>query len=208
MIVSLVGVDLLAGQLLVGLHPGLVLLQTALVRFADPLQLALEGLLPLRLPLLDDPQQLGLLFEPRGVVALERQAPAAFELQNPLGDVVEEVAVVGDDDDRARIVAERLFEPLDRLGVEMVGGLVQQQQVGLFQQGHAQGHPPPLAAGKLADRGVVGRQHQGVAGDVHHAVQLPAIAGVDLLLEPAHLVHQLVEVVVRLRVGHPAGRFR
>ena len=36
-------------------------------------------------------------------------------------------------------------------------------------------------------------------------IQLPAAAGVDLLLQPAHLVHQLVEVVVRLRIGHPPG---
>ena len=91
------------------------------------------------------------------------------------------------------------------LGVEMVGRLVQQQQVGLLQQGHAQRHAPPLAAGKLADGRVVGRQHQGVAGDVHHPVQLPAATGVDLLLEPAHLVHELVQVVVRLGIGHAAG---
>ena len=88
--------------------------------------------------------------EPGRIVALERQAAAVFQFQDPLGDVVEEVAVVGDDDHRAGILAQRLFEPLDRFGVEMVGRLVQQQQVGLFQQRHAQGHAPPLAAGKLA----------------------------------------------------------
>ena len=161
--------------------------------------------MPLRFPLLDEPQQLGLLVEPGGIVALERQAAAVLQLQNPLGDVVEKVAVVGDDDHRARIVAERLFEPLDGFRVEMVRRFVQEQQVGLLQERHAQGHPPPLAAGKLADRRVVGRQHQRVAGDVHHAVQFPAARGVDLFLEPAHLVDELIEVVVRLRVGHAAG---
>ena len=30
------------------------------------------------------------------------------------------------------------------------------QQVGLFEQSHAEGHPPPLAAGEEPDRGVVG----------------------------------------------------
>ena len=77
---------------------------------------------------------------------------------------------------------KRLLQPLHGFGVEVVGGLVEQEQVGLLEQGHAQGHPPPLAAGKLADRGIVGRQHQGVGGDVQQAIQLPAVAGVDFLL--------------------------
>jgi len=38
----------------------------------------------------------------------------------------------------AGILAQRPgFEPLDRLGVEMVGRFVEEQQVGLFQQNHA-----------------------------------------------------------------------
>ena len=66
-----------------------------------------------------------------GVVALVGDAAAAVELQDPAGDVVEEVAVMGDDQDRARIAAQVAFQPGDGLGVEMVGGLVEQQQLGL-----------------------------------------------------------------------------
>ena len=110
-----------------------------------------------------------------------------------------------DDDDRAGVLAQRLLEPLDRFGVEVVGRLVQQQQVGLFQQGHAQGHAAPLAAGELSHRHVVGRQHQRVGGDVHQPVRLPAVDGVDLVLQLAHLVHQLSASRRRDR-ARPCGR--
>jgi hypothetical protein len=42
-------------------------------------------------------QPLGLLLQPRGIVALVGDAAAAVELEDPAGDVVEEIAVVGDD---------------------------------------------------------------------------------------------------------------
>ena len=73
-----------------------------------------------------------LLLEPGRIVALVGNAVAAIELEDPAGDVVEEVAVVGDDDHGARIVAQMLLQPGDALGVEMVGRLVEQQDVGLL----------------------------------------------------------------------------
>ncbi len=92
-------------------------------------------------------QPLLLLFQPRGVVAFERDALAAVELEYPAGDVVEEIAVMGDRDDRAGIILQMMFEPGHRFGVEMVGRLVEQQNVGLLQQQAAQGHTAALAAG-------------------------------------------------------------
>ena len=72
---------------------------------------------------------------------------AAIELEDPAGHVVEEVTVVGDGDDRAGVVLEEALEPRDRLGVEVVGGLVEQQQVGAR-----------AAAGGTARRGGVRRR--------------------------------------------------
>ena len=69
-------------------------------------------------------------------------------------DVVEEVAVVGDGDDRAGVVGEEPFEPGHRLGVEVVGGLVEEQQVGAAQQEPAERDPALLAAGQCVDLGV------------------------------------------------------
>jgi hypothetical protein len=42
-------------------------------------------------------QPLGLLLQPAGIIALVGDAAAAVEFEDPAGDVVEEIAVVGDD---------------------------------------------------------------------------------------------------------------
>src|SRR6266404_99832 len=113
----------------------------------DPFTLARERALARRLlaPLLLQP--LLLLLEPGRIIALVGNAAAAVELENPASDVVEEVAVVGDDQDRTRVVAQVGFEPVDRLGVEMVGRLIEQQQLRLLEQQAAERHPASLAAG-------------------------------------------------------------
>ncbi len=107
-----------------------------------------------------------LLLEPGRVVALVRDARAAVELEDPLGGVVEEVAVVGDGDDGAREALQELLEPVDALGVEVVGGLVEQQHVGLGQQHAAQRDAALLAARELADHRIPRRQAQRVGGDL------------------------------------------
>ena len=143
---------LLAGlrqQLLVALVARLRLGLPRARRSGDPFLLARERAL-VRLVLaafLLEP--LLFLHQPRRVIALVGNAAAAVELENPAGDVVEEVAVVGDDEDGARIAAQMPLEPHHRLGVEMIGGLVEQQKLRLLQQKPAQRHPAPLAAGEL-----------------------------------------------------------
>ena len=124
----------LGEQLLVRAQAGLALRLAGLGAHAHPLELAGERpLLGVGLLLLAR-HALELLLEPARVVAAERDAPAAVELEDPLRDVVEEVAVVGDGDDGARVLLEEALEPVDRLGVEVVGGLVEQQQVGMLEQ--------------------------------------------------------------------------
>ena len=113
---------------------------------------------PRGLLLLLDRQAGLLLLEPRGVVALERDAVAAVELEDPAGDVVEEVAVVGHGEDGAGVFVQEPLEPRDRLGVEVVGRLVEQQQVGRRQQDAAQCDPAALAAGEGRHVGVARRQ--------------------------------------------------
>ena len=138
-----------------------------------------------------------LLLEPARVVALVGDPAAAVELEDPAGDVVEEVAVVGDRDDRAAVVAQVLLEPRHRLGVEVVGRLVEQQQVGLAQQQPAQRDPAALAAGELRDVGVRRWAAQRVHRDLERRVEVPAVDGVDLLLDAGELVGGLVAVVHR-----------
>src|SRR4029077_11863028 len=115
-------------QLLVALVARLGFRLPGFRRSGNPLLLALERLLAGFLLAALLLEALLLLPEPGRVVALVRNALAAVELEDPAGDVVKEVAVVGNDQDRARIVAQMALEPGDRLGVEMVGRLVEQQQ--------------------------------------------------------------------------------
>ena len=54
----------------------------------------------------------------------------AIKLKNPLGDVIEKIAIVGDRDHGRRILLQIFLEPADRLGIEVVRRLIKQQHVG------------------------------------------------------------------------------
>ena len=120
---------------------------------------------------------------------------AAVELEDPARDVVEEVAIVGDGDDGALVLLEVALEPADRLGVEVVGRLVEQQQVGRGQQQPAERDAAALAAGELGHVGVGGREAQRVHRGVELGVEVPGVDRVDLLLDARELVGVLVGVV-------------
>ena len=141
-------VALFGDQLLIAGQSGLGLRAFALGVRAHPFELGRDRALTALLRALFLGQPSLLLLEPAGVVALVGDALAAVELEDPAGDVVEEVAVVGDRDDRALVLGEMLLEPGDGLGVEVVGGLVQQQQIGRAQQQPTERHAPALAAGE------------------------------------------------------------
>ena len=123
---------------------------------------------------------------------------AAVNLANPLGNVIQEVAIVRDGQDGALVVMQEVLEPQDRLGVQVVRGLVEQQQVGSLEQQLAQGNTTALAAGKHVDRHVGIGQLQGVHGLAELGIDIPAVGGVDLVLELAHLGHEGVHVAVRV----------
>ncbi len=91
---------------------------------------------------------------------------------------------MGDGDDRALVLGEVVLEPRDRLGVEVVGGLVEQQQVGRAQQQAAERHAAALAAGELCDLGVGRRQAQRVHRVLQLGVEVPGVGGFDLRLHP------------------------
>ncbi len=142
-----------------------------------------------------------LLLEPAGIVALVRHALAAVEFQGPLGDLVEEVAVVGDEDDAAREVFQVVLQPGDRLGVEVVGRFVEQQHVRFAEQQAGQGDAALFTARQLGHARVVRRATQRVHGHFDAAVDVPQVTGVDLFLERVHFVHQLVGVLFPHELG-------
>ncbi len=151
-------------------------------------------------------QPLELLLEPARVVAAERDAAAAVELEDPLRDVVQEVAVVGDGDDRARVLVEEPLQPLDRLGVEVVGRLVEQEQVGVLEQEPGEGDAAALAAGQRRDIRVVRRAAQGLHRDLDVAFHVPGVGGVDPVLERCSARRRSPRSRRRARTTSPSRR--
>ena len=80
---------------------------------------------------------------------------------------------MGDDQDGTGIIAQVPFQPGYRLRVEVVGGLVEQQQLGLLQEQPAERNAPPFTAGKLAHVGIIGRTAQRVHGLVDLGIEIP-----------------------------------
>ena len=195
----------LGGHLLVGGQARLALGLAGLGARAHPLQLLLQLLRQLLLALALRLDAGGLRLQVGGVVALVGEEAAAVYLADPLGHVVEEVAVVRDGQHRAGVVPQELLEPEHRFRVQVVRGLVEQQQVGRLEQQAAERHAAPLAAGEVVDRFVGVGALQRVHGLGELAVKVPAVRGVDLGLELAHLLHERVEVGVGLGHLHADG---
>ena len=191
----------LGQHLLVALDAGLVLRLPRARRGADPFLLGGERPAPRAFLLLLLLQPLPLLREPRRVVAFERVAAAALDLEDPVRHVVEEVAVVRHDHHGARVVVQRLLEPRDRFRVEVVGRFVEQQDTGLLEQQTAERDPAPLAPRQRRDRGLGGRAAERVERDLDLAVDLPAFLRVDLLLELGLFGEQRVHGVVVHRLA-------
>ena len=192
---------LLGHHLLVGRDARLALGAPRLGALAHPFELALHGAAAGVGGLLFELEPLVLLLQPGRVVALPRDAGAAVELEDPARHVVEEVAIVGHRHDGAGELGEMALQPGHRLGVEMVGRLVEQQHVGLAEQQPAERHAALLAARQLLDVGVARRAAQRVHGDLDRAAEVPAVAGVDLLLQLGLLGDQLVHVGVGVGEG-------
>ena len=72
--------------------------------------------------------------------------------------IVQQLAVVADDQRGVRVFLQPRFEPERAFQVEIVGRLVQQQQVGLGEQRRRQRHAHPPAAGELRHRPRRGRR--------------------------------------------------
>ena len=102
---------------------------------------------------------------------------------------------MGDDEDRARIGAQMAFEPIDGFGVEMVGRLVEQQEVGLLEQEAAERNAAPLAAGERGHVGIVRRAAERVHRLFDLALEIPQALGLDLVLEARHFIGGLVGIV-------------
>ena len=94
----------------------------------------------------------GLLAAPVVPAAGEEARAAGLQLEHGGADGLQEPAVVGDQHDRGVEARQRLLQPLQRLDVEVVGGLVQQQHVGVRRQRPRQRGARQLPAGEGVQR--------------------------------------------------------
>lgn len=145
-------------------------------------------------------QTLVFLLQPGGVVAFPRNTFAAVKLEDPAGDVIKEVTVVGNRHHGAFEVVQEAFQPGDGLGVEVVGRFVEQQHIRFFQQQTAQRDAAAFTTGKISDFRIPVRQAQGVGRALQLDVQVMAVVRLDNLFELALLCGKLIEVRIRLGV--------
>ncbi len=115
---------------------------------ANPLQLRAHALCQLCLLLALRFHARRLCFQIRGVIAFVGVQVAAVNFANPFRNVVQKVAVVRYRQHRTLIIFQELFQPQNAFCVQVVGGLVQKQQVRGLQKQTAQRHAASLATRK------------------------------------------------------------
>src|SRR5690606_708340 len=81
------------------------------------------------------------------VATVERQL-SALEVEDAVYCAIEQVAIMADQQEGARVAGEMAFEPQRSFQIQMVGRLVQQQQVRLDKKQRRQRHAHAPAAGK------------------------------------------------------------
>ena len=80
---------------------------------------------------------------------------------------------MGDGDDRSLVLLKMHLQPLDRFSIQVVGGLIEQQDFRFLQKQAAQGDPSPFTTRKVLHHGVGFRAPQGIHGPLKPAVKIP-----------------------------------
>ena len=141
-------------QLFIGRHTSLPLRLAGFGRHVDPVQFMLQCTLTFAFRLLFNAQAFLLLLKPGGVVPFPWDAITAVEFQNPASDVVQKVTIMRNRDDRALVVLQVVLQPGDRFRVQVVGWLVQEQDIRFGQKQPGQRHTPPLPSREHRNRHV------------------------------------------------------
>ena len=141
------------------------------------------------------------LLQPCAVVAFPRYAVAAVKLQNPLGSVVQEVAVVGDGYYGAREAGEKLLQPMHAFCVQVVGGLIEQQHIGLGEQQAAQRYAAFFATREVFDNGIPRGQAQCVGGNFEQVLALVGTSSGNYCFKLGLLGSQGIKVCIGLGIG-------
>ena len=102
---------------------------------------------------------------------------------------------MGDEQQRAGVLTQIVFEPADRVDVQVIGRLVEQQQIRRGDQRLAEQGAAPPPSGQLAHP-TVGRQIEARHDQLHLLFEPPAVALLELVLQPAEPLERR-----RTRVG-------
>jgi len=121
---------------------------------------------------------------------------AAIQFQYAVGEALQEGAVVGDEQHGAAEVADEAFQPFDAGDVEVVGGLIEQQQVGFLDQGLGEQHAALRAAGEFT-RLAFGVEFQACDDFIDAAGHVPTVAGFQLVLQHGEPLHGLLVAVFK-----------
>ena len=110
-------------------------------------------------------ERLGIgLREARVVAGVVGQAPARH-VEDAFGHGIEQGAVVAHHQECSGIALEMIFQPRGGLEIEVVGRLVQQQQVGLDEERGGERDPHAPAAGEVRERRLLHRLVDAEAGE-------------------------------------------
>ncbi len=144
------------------------------------------------------------LVQPAGLAAIEPHGGTRHAL--------EEAAVVRDDDQRRRGAGKLLLQPFDDRQVEMVGRLIEEEDVGLRRHDAGKGSTAGFAAGEIVRPLLAGQAemlHQiggaiGIVGGSEPRLDIGADAGktihVGHLRQVAHCCRRLAEHLAILRL--------
>ena len=148
------------------------------------------------------PLTLGLGEDVRRVAALVGVDRAVVHLPRRLADRVEEPPVVGHHDERARQADEVSGQPGHGLDVEVVGRLVEHDQVVPREQQGGERAAAPLATGQADDRAVEGHPGEQLLDDLPRG----GVGGPLVVLPPAE--HRLADACGCRRARRPGGGSR
>ena len=107
---------------------------------------------------------------------------------------------MGNGDDGTLVLVQELLQPQNRLGVKMVGRLVEQQQIRSLQQQLAQCHTTAFTTGAYRYRSIRIRALQSIHSLLKLRIKIPTVCSIDIVLQLAHLIHQSIEIGIR--IGH------
>ena len=161
----------------------LTLARLGLRTTTHPLNLASQEHLTLVFGDLLGGQLLGPLEQVFRVVAIVAFKLAVAQFDNGRSHGVEKMPVMGDHQQAARIARQELRDPFHRFGVQMVGRLIEHQEVRPGDQGPSQSHATTFSTGQFADPPIIRRATQLIEGRANPRIDRPALELLDTLFQ-------------------------